>query len=368
MSRRIKIGFIISNLSQGGAEKQFVELINGLDKDIFDVYVYLYAYQKKAFYDEIFKIENINLEINRLNQSFVAFKILETLIYLNKILRKNNFDVIYTTLFMNGLFVRLVSSRNYNNKVVASMRNSLKSYRPIYICAEKILIRKSFLVFNSKKPKYDFKKIVSSKYHDRLSTIYNGYDFRTDIITPRKKSSNKVVVGLIGRQTRQKNFVQVIRVFDQFPVSRTRLILQGKESDQSIEIDNILENKVIDIEKRKPSPNIDLFFKDVNILVLPSYYEGCPNVLFEAMIRRRICIISEGANSDDFIINGNNGFVYDGSDKGLIKSLKLAFDIIGKKEELRMTEAAYIYAKENFSMKNMIHSYQNLFKKIYEEN
>ena len=68
--KKVKILFIISNLPQGGAENQFVQLIKKINKDIFDVHVVLYAYQKEAFFSEIFLIKNITLSTNKLNSSF----------------------------------------------------------------------------------------------------------------------------------------------------------------------------------------------------------------------------------------------------------------------------------------------------------
>ena len=56
---RIRVAFIISNLGQGGAEKQLVELIKGIDKNKFIVYLYLYAYQKEVFYTEVFNLKDV---------------------------------------------------------------------------------------------------------------------------------------------------------------------------------------------------------------------------------------------------------------------------------------------------------------------
>ena len=76
MNKKIKIGFFISNLSQGGAENQFLQLIKGINKQIFDVHVVLYAYQTEAFFIEIFSIKNISVTTNKLKYSFFLFKII----------------------------------------------------------------------------------------------------------------------------------------------------------------------------------------------------------------------------------------------------------------------------------------------------
>ena len=209
--KRIKILFVISNLPQGGAEKQFVQLIKRINKNVFNVHVVLYAYQTKAFFTELFLIENITITTNKLKYSFFIFKILEALTYLNKILSANKFDLVFTSLFMNGLFVRIIAPRHYKNRIVASMRNSVKSYNTFYIFAEKYLIQKSFLVFNSIGALDNFKNIFKVKFHDRLYSVYNGYNFQTKILTVKEKKLNGVVLGALGRQTKQKNFIQLAR-------------------------------------------------------------------------------------------------------------------------------------------------------------
>jgi glycosyltransferase involved in cell wall biosynthesis len=368
MKKKIKIGFFISNLPQGGAENQFVQLIKGINKQIFDVHVVLYAYQTEAFFIEIFSIKNISVTTNKLKYSFFLFKIIEALAYLKTTLSINKFDLVYTSLFMNGLFLRIVAPRHYKNKIVASMRNSIKSYSNFYLLAEKHLIKKSFLVFNSKSPLNDFKNISNEKFHNRLFSIYNGYNFNTDILTIKRINSKGVNIGALGRQTLQKNFIQLARVFIEIHDNKNKLIFQGNFADETNKINRLLENDFTKFEMRKPNPNIDTFFKDINILVLPSHYEGCPNVLFEAMIRKRICIVSNGANSDDFLIDGQSGFVYDGSDEGLLKSLKSAISIIGTKKEEEITNNAFNYASKNFSTEVMVNKYEELFKNIYEKN
>ena len=73
---KIKLAFFISNLGQGGAEKQLVELIKNINKNIFDVHLYLYAYQKEMFYQEIFEIRDILIIKNKLkykNYPFFVF-------------------------------------------------------------------------------------------------------------------------------------------------------------------------------------------------------------------------------------------------------------------------------------------------------
>jgi glycosyltransferase involved in cell wall biosynthesis len=366
--KRIKILFVISNLPQGGAENQFVQLIKRINKNMFNVHVVLYAYQTKAFFNEFFLIENITLSTNKLNSSFSLFKIFEALTYLRATLSLNKFDLVYTSLFMNGFFVRIIAPSYYKDKIFAGMRNSVDNYLKIFLFAEKIFIKKFYLVFNSKSALNDFKKITKEKFHHRLFSIYNGFSFELAKIAVKENDSNLIFLGALGRQTKQKNFIQLARVFNEIPHNNNNIIFQGDSSDETNEIKSLLENNITNFEMRKPHPDIDSFFKDINILVLPSFYEGCPNVLFEAMIRKTICVVSNGANSDNFVVDGQSGFVYDGSDEGLLQSLKSAIAIIGSEKEEQIVENAYKYATKNFSMEVMVNKYEKLFKEVYEKN
>ena len=73
------------------------------------------------------------------------------------------------------------------------------------------------------------------------------------------------------------------------------MILQGNAYNETEKIISILNRGLKNFEIRKPDIDIDNFFEEINILVIPSHYEGCPNVLFESMIRKTICVISDGA-------------------------------------------------------------------------
>ena len=365
------MAFFISNLGQGGAERQFVELIKGINKDVFEVSLFLYAYQKKAFYEEIFDVEDIKVHTNKLKFKNPVLKIIEALFYIRKVTNHNHFDLIFTSLFMNNLFVRIATSTFYRDKIIANSRNSILLYTKYHLFVEKKLIKKSYLVFNSKDALADFKKVIPLKYHNKLKVIYNG--FKIESILTEERKVNRIVIGGLGRQSHQKNFVQLARVFKGIVKEKPfnsdlKLILQGKEGDETEEIKKQVEDDSTSIIIRDANPEIKLFFREIDIMVLPSHFEGCPNVLFEAMINKRLCIISKGANSDDFVIDGVNGFVYDGTDEGLTEVLKKAISVLGTEQEKQIVENAFQYVKESFSMEKMIKTYENLFLKIYEKN
>lgn len=362
---KIKIAFIISNLGQGGAENQFVKLITNLDKSRFDICLFLYAAQTEPFFERELQVHQIKTTKIRLKHRFVPFKIAEALYRINRFLAVNRFDIVVTSLFMNNLFVRVAAPRGYKNKIITNMRTSIQNYSSFYKFFEKRLISTSYIVFNSNQSLLNFKKILPVKFHNRLFLIYNGY------LIPAQSVENKspdFVFGCLGRLSAEKNILQVVRVFPEIEAncSMCKLVIQGHFSNQYPAIREAIVSKNIEI--REKHPNIEEFYSNISILVLPSIFEGCPNVLFEALLRKKLCIVSAGANSDGFIKNGVNGFVYDGSDDGLKNAMQNAMQIRNSAIEQSIIHTGYQYAFENFRIDAMVAKYAELFIKVYEHN
>ena len=364
--KKIKLLLVTSNLLQGGAERQFVELIKGINKDNFEITVLLYAVQKDVFFQEIFSISGITIIKNSLKNKFWIFKIMEALKFLYSFLKTNNFDLIFSLLFMNNLFVRLAAGKFYNNKIITGVRNNIKSYPKFYLIFEKFLIKNSFIVFNSENAKNQFKSLFKKKFHKKLFVIYNGFETNINY-SDNKIDKDRVIIGCLGRQTNVKNFIQPIRVLNQINKREKKsykILLKGSYGNQSDTISNFSKSNPNLIEYDSFSPDINSYFKKISIFILPSFFEGCPNVIFESMLRYRICIISKTANSDNFISNGINGFEFDGSEKDLEKKIIYVISILNTKKYFNVINNAHSYVVNNFSKNKMLSDYESLFYKL----
>ena len=365
---RTKICFVASHFIQGGAERQITELIKILIKNNFDISLLLYQ-SDQIFYRELYDL-NINLILNKKTQSkFKIIKWINNLAFLRKNLKNTSFDVLHTYLFFNGLIVRLFFYRQFKGKILYSVRNSYEDTSKLFYCLDKILNYRSINVYNSKKSLLQIFPNSSVETRSNNIVIYNGYNFsKFDI--PKEKESNTVMIGMVGRMTYQKNQIQGLMVFSKilssFNCNLRLLIIGENDIDQFLRLKNFIKNNKLEdsVELLEPQKNIENYYSKFDIFLLPSHYEGCPNVLFEAMISRCLSVVSSGSNSDSFVKDGFNGFVYDGSDSMLQDKLTEAITAVMNNKTSVMLENAYNYAQKNFSIELMGDQYLRLYNKI----
>jgi glycosyltransferase involved in cell wall biosynthesis len=158
--------------------------------------------------------------------------------------------------------------------------------RVVYKLADKIVPNSNWiardLIENFKAPK------------EKIFVIYNLYDVekivedsKEDLGIFKKVFSEKKVIISAGRLDSQKGFEYLIEAFEKInkSFSETALVILG-EGDFRKNLENLIERlnlkeKVFLLGFQK---NPFKFFKDSFVFVLPSLYEGFPNVLVEAMI------------------------------------------------------------------------------------
>jgi glycosyltransferase involved in cell wall biosynthesis len=366
MEAQINVCFIINNLGQGGAERQFVELIKNIDKQRFNVTLCLYAVNKGVFFKDVFSIPKVRVVQNILKKRNRILKIIEALIFIRKLLKRNSYDIVHATLFMNCLFVRLIAPRKYNDRIVANIRTSLSLYKRTWLLFEKLLIRRSYVVTNTKRAADEFIGKLTAAKRGRVTYIYNGYD--TDLFRPRKiiKSADEIIIGCIGRVYYIKNQIQVVRVVHALNNDSVKLRIVGESGDQEELINTyVLENgleKHITLSPKQS--HIEDLYNEFDIIVVSSLLEGCPNVLFEAMLCECLCIISINANTDRFVTHGVNGLVYDGTDNDLKEKMEYAISILGTSTLDRIKKNGYQYASDDFSIEKMVRSYEILYNNI----
>ncbi len=166
--------------------------------------------------------------------------------------------------------------------------------------------------------------------------LHNGKDlskFSYNEIT-RKRIRNKfqidndIVIGFVGSLTFQKNILFVLEFFKSFhdTCSNSSLFIMGegeeRENIESFILDNNLKEKVHLMGRIS---NVNEILQAMDVMILPSRYEGLPNVVLEWQIAGLPSVISDRITKECIVTD----FIYSESiDNGVYNWIKKTKEII----------------------------------------
>jgi len=131
----------------------------------------------------------------------------------------------------------------------------------------------------------------------------------------------KVVIGFGARLAPQKRPEDVIRaaaaLAPEYPDAA--FVIAG-EGSRRTEYEALARNLGVERVVRFVGyvPDMRSFYASVDIIVLPSRSEGCPNVVLESMAMRRALVVSDSAGTREVVTDGVNGLMYPIGDVGAL--------------------------------------------------
>ena len=242
----------------------------------------------------------------------------------------------------------------YENECNQNKKNKIRKYLN---SADKIIVL-------SKEWKEFFRKIVNI---EKITIIENGTPIQNDF---NKDIDNKKILYL-GRINREKGIYVLLDaatiLIEKFPNINIRIGGDG-------EIKKIEEY----IIKRNLSNNVTLLgwldetnkekeLKESTYFILPSYYEGMPMSLIEAMAHKCISIATNVGGVPEVIKNKENGFIITpGNKQHIVKTFELCFE--NRKIRHKISENARVTISKKFNIENNINKTFNIYKNMMNVN
>ena len=96
--KAIHICFISTHFPQGGAEKQTLNLIRELCQRNYRTTILLYQ-QEYIFFKEVYELP-INVIVNPFKSTNKIIRTIQNALFIKKVLKKSNFEIIHTILFI----------------------------------------------------------------------------------------------------------------------------------------------------------------------------------------------------------------------------------------------------------------------------
>lgn len=336
-----KILFTIESLGGGGAEKVLLTIINGLDREKYDISLYLIfsgGIYEKNLKDDI-KLSSVFKDITTLNfLSRPIYKIFRSIIirilvkyppfikYFTKI--DKTYDIGIS--FCEGLNAAILMENSYNFKRKIGWIHIDFNYHKANIANKYIRYYYNQLdqiVFVSKEAKKSFQKIFPSIDQSKLQVIYNPID-KNDIIKKSNEKSfikNKFTIISVGRFVQQKRFDRVIKIAKLFKDEKMNIqfLIIGTGPLENYYQKLISDFNLSDYVYLIPfQSNVVAWIKNADLYLLTSDYEGLPVVICEAMILDKPIVATKITGTTELLENGKYGLLTEKTIESIYIALK----------------------------------------------
>ena len=360
---KTKYLFVVPSLSKGGAERVVSllasEISRNNDKEVIVVTHFKtsndYIVDKKV---KIICLSNLYEEDYRKKINFL---------YLIKLLHRLRKKILeekptYIIPFLWSTCIRVdiaLTCSKYKSNVIQTVRNNPNIYPEKY---RNYLVKKSFLTIVQNKEQKDY---FPSKIEKKIKIVPNPVS--NDVFEIKRDNSyNPFIIIGVGRLENQKNFKLLIDSFNIVQKDYQNIILkiygdgsQREELQGYIQELNLSEKITLCGRKER----IDEIYKDANLFILSSSYEGMPNTLIEAMGSGLICISTNcPTGPSDIIKNGENGFLIEnGSKDEMVKLITYVYNHYYSLNNVSKNAKKYI--EEHYSLNKIA----DIFMKNCEE-
>lgn len=373
---KTKILYIIENVFFGGGERSFAQIINGLDKDKYEIYVA--CMPRGKFVEKIRNSANI-LPINFRNM-FNLFNICK----LTKIMKENNIQIVHSQGGRADFFARLAARKAMISAVVSTVAMPVEGYdvslfkKVLYVILDRFSERfvSKFIVVSEalrkrliKIHRVPFEKIVKicNGVELDLDTGLRTSDIRNKLKLEFMIPEDAILIGVIGRLVWQKGLTYFIRAIKQILDDRRQLsadirfIIVG-EGNKRKSLEHTakklgIEENVVFTGFRNDAERI---LKALDILVLPSVLEGQPIVLLEAMAMGKAIVATNIEGVNETVDNGVTGVLIPPGDSGALAEAIVCLLKDNKKAQ-EMADASRLAVEKNFTINQMIEKTENVY-------
>lgn len=365
---------MLPKTQQGGAETQLLYLIQGLDRNKFQVYLGL-LYKDNQLKEEFESIPGITIKyFNKKSKwdALVFFRIKEFII-------KNEIDIVHS--FLGNHYAYIPALMCKNTVGIGSIRATAEPKHLSFIerLTEFTLPKlfqnnsKFIIIANSHKGRAIYLKQGFSC--DSIKVIPNGIDYGRFSNGNRKRIinefnlRNKLVLGMVARLVEGKNHEELIKIFKKLTEKHNNLVLLiiGSGPLMNYLKDLTKESKLNNVVFTGNRKDIPDFLASINIFVFPSKFpEGWPNVIGEAMAAG-VSIVSYPAGDIKYIIKNNyNGIITRPDSHSFMTNVTKL--IKSKKRREYLGDNARKTILNNFSLPKMVKKYQDVYNKIRMKN
>jgi glycosyltransferase involved in cell wall biosynthesis len=362
----LKVLQLIPTLDRSGAEKQMVMLARGLPRDRFRVEVA--ALTRSGPLEA--ELRDADIPVTIIGKPLKLDPI--ALARLVRFLKAGSFDVVQTWIFAANTYGRVASRlARVPVVVVAEMAVDQWKGRSDRLIDRRLSTWCDRLVGNSHAV-VDFYRGMGVP-DDRLAMIYSGVeDEEPPAIDPAAVRAEfgfpagSPMVLFAGRLAEQKRVDDLLKALDLLqhvqPDLRTLIAGDGPLRERLEEAAQAyrLDGRVRFLGHRDDVPRL---LAAADMLVLPSSYEGLPNVVLEAMRFRKPVVATAAPGTTEVVVDGETGLLVPIGDQ--VRLTRAIRDVVRDPElARRLGEAGRARVESHFGAAAMVARFAELYEQL----
>jgi glycosyltransferase involved in cell wall biosynthesis len=379
--RKINILYIITKLELGGAQKQLLSLVRGLDKEKFNPYI-LSAYDG-LLVDAAGDIVGLKLiRCRLLERPIQPVKDILALFFIYRFIKNNKIDIVHTHSSKAGILGRLAASAAGVRNIVHTVHGwsfhkyQLKIAYYFYLFLEKICasFSSAIIVVSRWDKRLALQQGVGRQDQYRLIRYAINYEKLkddTEAAQARKEfglTEADLVVGMVACFKPQKSPLDFIKlagaINKDFPDAKFILVGDGVLRKQiSVLIKKLnLKEQIILTGWRN---DIVRILSCLDIFVLTSLWEGLPIVVLEAMAAGLPVVATDTGGISEVVLQGKTGYLVKPKDMPALQSRlrELLMKPYLRKEFAKF--AVLALDPNEYSLANMLKSTTGLYLDLF---
>jgi glycosyltransferase involved in cell wall biosynthesis len=368
----MRVLLIIDHIGLGGAQRQIVELACGLRRRGHEVELFAY-FPKYDFFRPLLQEHGVVLHEYDKGSGF-SFGLIAKL---TALLRGRHFDAVISYLTSPNIYAELAGLFGGKFKLIVSERVSHHDDKSaVYAWLRRAMHVLSDKVVTNSRSHCDW---LRQKWwlREKSTCIYNGLNLQ--LFRPQQSEAESgggphfIGIGRIGPQKNILNLIAALASLWNSHGTAPQVSWAGQRDESQTglrhwrDIDEALE-ALPEIRRRwhwlGTRADVPELLRHYDALIHPSFYEGLPNVVCEALAAGVPVLASDVCDHPLLVADGERGFLFDPGSPASIAAAIGKFTGLSADRRRVLSHNAREYAEANLGIEKMVSSYERLLAQL----